>query len=386
MKFLSEMSPEELAGKRILLRADFNVPIKDGKVSDDSRIQKTLPTIQKILENGASLAICSHLGRPGGKPNVKYSLKPVADHLQSLLGKKVNFFSNPLENKYLEPGDIILLQNTRFFEEETQNNTLFAGALARGCDFFVNDAFGTTHRAHASTVGVAGLLPHAAGLLVEQEIRVLEGVLKNPEKPLTVITGGAKMKTKIGVLEHFATVADNILLGGGIANTFLAAQGFEIGDSLFEATEIEHAKKIMDIAQKNRCEICLPSDVVVSQEVSETAETRICSLSEITPEEKILDMGTETLEKYKERIVASNLCVWNGPLGLFELSPFATGTREIAKVVHAAKKAVLGGGDTLDAVAKFGFSEEDFFHCSTGGGAMLCYLEGDEMPAIEALR
>ena len=386
MKLLSKMSAAEIAGKKFLIRADFNVPLKKGKIADDTRIRKSLPTIKFLLENGGAIAICSHLGRPAGRPNPKYSLLPVAKHLEKLLKKSVKFFPNPLENKNLKKGEILLLQNTRFFPEETENNSMFAAALARGCDFFINDAFGTAHRAHASTVGVAGFLPSAAGFLLEKEISVLGEVLKNPARPLVLLTGGAKMKGKIGVLEKFVEIADAILLGGGIANTFLAATGKKIGDSLFEPTEIETAKMILKKAEKEKCEILLPIDAVVSTEISESAPAKMKKIDAIENDEKILDIGEKSAAKYATKIDGAKMLVWNGPVGIFELSPFSAGTEKMATA--AAKcdgKTILGGGDTLEAIAKFGFLEKDFTHLSTGGGAMLEFLEGKKLPAIAIL-
>jgi phosphoglycerate kinase len=369
-----------------LLRADFNVPIKDGKVSDDTRIRETLPTIEKILNAGGSLVICSHLGRPKGTPNLKYSLRPASERLSELLGKPVRFFSNPLDNKEMKPGDILLLQNTRFFAEEEENNTLFAGALARGCDLYINDAFGTAHRAHASTAGVAGLLPHAAGLLIEREVHVLSDILKNPEHPLTLVVGGAKMKTKIGVIETFLEIADTILVGGGIANTFLSAKGEKIGDSLFEATEIETAQGILQKAKEHRCELILPTDIVASKEVTEEATGKTMITNDIAEDEKILDIGPKTAELFAKKISESKMVVWNGPVGLFEMPNFAQGTKVIAEAsAQMNGKAILGGGDTIEAIAHFGFTKEDFFHLSTGGGAMLEFLEGKTLPGIETL-
>lgn len=310
----------------------------------------------------------------------------MAEKLSELIKRPVEFFTNPLDNKQMKPGDVLLLQNTRFFEEEEENTTLFAGALARGCDLYVNDAFGTAHRAHASTAGVAGLLLHAAGLLIEREVEVFSHILKNPEKPLALVVGGAKMKTKIGVIETFLDIADTILVGGGIANTFLSAKGESIGDSLFEATEIETAKGILQKAEECNCELVLPEDVVVSKEIIEQATGRTTTTQDIAEEEKIVDIGPKTAELFAEKISASKMMVWNGPVGLFEMPHFAEGSKAIADA--AAKmsgKAILGGGDTLEAIAHFGYSKEDFFHLSTGGGAMLEFLEGKILPGIEAL-
>lgn len=370
----------------MLLRADFNVPLQEGRVSDDTRIRKTLPTIQYLLDRGASIAICSHLGRPEGKPNMKYSLLPVAEHLEKLLVRPVRFLPNPIDNKNLEAGEVIVLQNTRFFEEEKEDKTIFAGALARGCDLFVNDAFGAIHRSHASTLGVAGLLPAYAGLLVEREVEVLSEVMKNPERPLALVLGGAKMKTKIGVLEYFAEKADVIMLGGGIANTFLAAKGADIGDSLFEPLEVEHAKRILEKAEQHGKIILLPEDAVVAHHVDPNAETAEKDISTLEVTDKILDIGPKTREQYVAAITSAKTFLWNGPVGIFEMQPFAEGTRAVAEAATTVKKSILGGGDTLEALSHFGHGEEEYFHASTGGGAMLQFLEGATLPALDALQ
>lgn len=386
MRFLSQVSPQELLHKRILLRADFNVPITEGNVGDDTRIRQTIPTILEILKAGASVAICSHLGRPAGKPSKKYSLRPVAEHLEKLLGHSVRFLPNPLEDKFMDDGEVLLLENTRFFEEEEKNNIFFAASLARGCDFFVNDAFGTAHRAHASNAGIASVLPGMAGLLLEKEVSLLGEILKNPSRPLAFLVGGAKMKDKIGVLNHFAETANVILLGGGIANTFLAAAGKNVGDSLFEPSEIKTAQEILAKATENGCEIVLPSDAVVANEVSPTAPSQIKSVDAIVGSDKILDLGPASIKEYSARIASAQMLVWNGPVGLFEFPPFSEGTRALAEAAQKCPgKTIIGGGDTLDALARFGFPETDFDHLSTGGGAMLEFLEGKILPGIEIL-
>lgn len=383
---LSTLPTREISGKNVLLRADFNVPLKDGEISDDTRIRETLPTITKIIEMGASLTICSHLGRPKGEEE-KYSLEPVAKKLAELLQKEIIFVPDVLEKIELKSGGIALLQNTRYYEEEEENDKEFSKKLAEGYDFFINDAFGTAHRAHASNVGVTAFLPSAAGLLLEREIEVLRNVVKNPEKPLVIMVGGAKMKTKIGVLEHFAEKAQTVLIGGGIANTFLAAQGGNVGNSLYEKEEIPTAKQIIKKTEKSGCKIVFMIDCVVAKEVREKAETRNIPVSDVADDDKILDIGIQTAHIFAEKIENAAMFLWNGPAGLFEMKPFQNGTKKITDA--AAKmngKAILGGGDTLDAVAKFGYSKKDFYHLSTGGGAMLTFLEGGKMPGIEALR
>ena len=286
----------------------------------------------------------------------------------------------------MDDGEVLLLENTRFFEEEEKNNIFFAASLARGCDFFVNDAFGTAHRAHASNAGIASVLPGMAGLLLEKEVSLLGEILKNPSRPLAFLVGGAKMKDKIGVLNHFAETANVILLGGGIANTFLAAAGKNVGDSLFEPSEIKTAQEILAKATENGCEIVLPSDAVVANEVSPTAPSQIKSVDAIVGSDKILDLGPDSIKEYSARIASAQMLVWNGPVGLFEFPPFSEGTRALAGAVQKCPgKTIVGGGDTLDALARFGFPESDFDHLSTGGGAMLEFLEGKILPGIEIL-
>jgi phosphoglycerate kinase len=386
MKLLSQIPAGELTGKTILMRADFNVPLKDGLVSDDTRIRETIPTIEKLLEHNAGIVLCSHLGRPDAEPNPKYSLKAVAEHLEKLLGKTIRFLPNTLDQKNVQPGEIVLLENTRYFAGEEANDSQFAAELARECDFFINDAFGTAHRAHASTEGVAKILPHAAGLLLEREISVLTEVLENPERPLVIIVGGAKMKTKIGVLDRFVEIADTIIVGGGIANTFLAQKGLEVGGSLMEEKEFERARAISEKAAKNLCTLMLPEDVTVAETHENPTNVKTVAVGEIEKTDKIFDIGPKSAEKYANKISKAAMLVWNGPVGIFEIPEFSAGTKALA--VTAAEmngKSILGGGDTLDAVAKNGFNKSNFFHLSTGGGAMLEFLEGKTLPGVAAL-
>ncbi len=386
MKLLSQLPKAELNGKRVLLRADFNVPIKDGVVQDDTRIRETIPTIKYIVEAGGSVCLCSHLGRPDGKANQKYSLKPVAEHLANLTKSKVDFVNNFFDDKWKQGGRIVLLENTRFVQEEEDNDTLFAEALAKDCDLFVNDAFGAAHRGHASTEAVAGILPHVAGFLLEKEVTSLSKVIENPEHPVVLIVGGAKMKTKIGVLEKFTEIADTILVAGGIANTMLAAKGFQIGQSLSEENQLQTARDITDVAQKKYCNLIVPEDVVVATETDDKDSIRTTSISSIKPEEKIFDIGPKTVKKFADKIASAKTVIWNGPLGLFEIPPFDESTKAIlAAVKDCSGTTILGGGDTLDAISRFGFSAKDFTHVSTGGGAMLELLEGKTLPAVAAL-
>ncbi len=380
------MPVTSLAGKRVLLRADFNVPIKNGEVQDDTRIRKTIPTIKHIVEAGGSVCLCSHLGRPDGKPNQKYTLTPVAERLAKLTNAKVDFVTNFFDDKWKGGSRIVLLENTRFVSEEEENDTLFAEALAKDCDLFVNDAFGAAHRGHASTEAVAGILPHAAGFLLEKEVVTLKKIMDQPEHPVVLIVGGAKMKTKIGVLEKFTEIADTILVAGGIANTMLAAKGFEIGGSLAEEDKQQTARDIVNTAQKKYCNLIIPEDVVVSTELENKDGVRSTSISDIRKEEKVFDIGPKTIKKYADKITSAKTVIWNGPVGLFEETPFDEGTKAILQAVKDCEgSTILGGGDTLDAISRFGFSVKDFTHVSTGGGAMLELLEGKELPAVVAL-
>lgn len=386
MKLLSPLTQNDLQGKRVLVRADFNVPLSNGTITDDTRIRATIPTLQHILQCGGSVVLCSHLGRPDGVPQKKYSLAPVARHLSTLLGKDVRFLPNPLGEKGVAPGEVVLLENTRFFAEEEENVPLFSALLANGCDLYVNDAFGAAHRAHASTAGVTGFLPGYAGLLLEREVAVLSEGMKNPEHPLVLVLGGAKMKTKIGVLKSFVNTADSIILGGGIANTFLAATGVNVQESLYEEKEIDTAKEILDQATKSLCSVLLPIDAVVAKDTAEANNARQCSVHELTSGEKIFDIGTETQKKFSEKIHSAKTVLWNGPVGLSEVSPFEAGTKALTEaMVKSGAKVILGGGDTLEAVARLGFAEDKFFHVSTGGGAMLELLEGKELPGVTAV-
>ncbi len=380
------MPVAELAGKRVLLRADFNVPLKNGVVQDDTRIKETIPTIKYLVEAGASVCLCSHLGRPDGKPNQKYSLAPVADRLTQLTKTKVDFVTNFFDDKWKNGSRIVLLENTRFVQAEEDNDTLFAEVLAKDCDLFVNDAFGAAHRGHSSTEAVAGILPHVAGFLLEKEVLTLSKVLENPEHPVVLIVGGAKMETKIGVLEKFTEIADTILVAGGIGNTMLAAKGFKIGESLSEPGELQTALNITNIAQKKYCNLIILEDVVVATDPADKKSIRTTSISDVKAQEKILDIGPKTIKKYCDKIASAKTIIWNGPLGLFEIAPFDEGTKAILAAVKASSATtILGGGDTLDAIARFGFAAKDFTHVSTGGGAMLELLEGKTLPAVAAL-
>lgn len=376
-------------GKRVLLRCDLNTPLTpDGKVQDNTRIKESLPTIKFLLENGARLIVLSHLGRPDGKVVESLRLNPVADELSVLLGSSVKKLDSCLdaldEVMALNDGEICLLENTRFYPGEEENDPLFTEKLARLGEIYVNDAFGTVHRAHSSTSGLAAFLPSYAGLLLEKEINVLSKLLEEPKRPMCLITGGAKIGTKIGILENFLPIADYFLIGGALANTFLAAQGVSIGSSMCENEKISVAKNFLD--KSNDKIVILPSDVIVSKDVSKDAVARNINLDSIDHNDKILDIGINTVSKFLEAISKSATVIWNGPLGLYEFPQFANGTHAVADALAKSNvTTIIGGGDTIDAINNFSIPLEKFSHISTGGGAMLEFLEGKELPGIHAL-
>ena len=393
---LSNQPKTVINGKKALIRVDFNVPITNGKIDDDSRIKGALPTIQYLLENNCSIVILSHLGRPKGKVVKDLKLDVVGKRLEELLGKKVTkldeCIGNEVQNakKKLKPGEILLLENTRFYSEETHNLAPFARELAENMDFFVQDAFGCVHRAHASVEGVTHFLPSMMGFLVEKEFENLKGVFINKKKPLTLLIGGAKIDTKIGVIRNFLPIADTILIGGGLANTFLNAKGYDVKNSLVELDKAKLALEILQDAGEEACQIMLPRDFVVSKEISETAETRILNRKEgeqMEDGEKILDIGPETIKRFSEVIKNSQTIVWNGPVGLFEFTPFSSGTKQLGKAIEENNHiTIVGGGDSVDAINRFKFDKNKFSHISTGGGAMLEFLEGKMLPGISALK
>ena len=381
----------ELKDKIVLVRADFNVPQDEFlNITDDTRIRATLPTIKFILQNNArKIILMSHLGRPEGKVVAKYSLKPVALRLQELLGVPVRFLNDCVGdsiNKEIDASKekVILLENLRFHPEEEANDAGFAKALASLADVFVNDAFGTAHRAHASTEGVAHYLKSAAGLLLEKEIKYLGSVIQNPQRPFMVILGGAKVSDKIGVIENLLPKCDAILIGGGMAYTFLKAQGKSIGNSKLEKDKLDLAKSILDKAKALKKEILLPIDNVVVDKIDPNSKTEI--VGEEVPDGKIaVDIGPKTIALFKEELKSAKTVVWNGPLGIFEMDAFSRGTQEIAKFLSIlGVTTIIGGGDTAAAVAKFKL-EDKMTHISTGGGASLEFLEGKTLPGIAAL-
>ncbi|MEP9404921.1 phosphoglycerate kinase [Peribacillus frigoritolerans] len=382
----------ELKGKRVFCRVDFNVPMQDGKISDDTRIKAALPTISYLTEQGAKVILASHLGRPKGQVVEELRLAPVAERLSELSGKDVQ----KAEEAYgetvqsiianMQNGEILLLENVRFYPGEEKNDQELAKSFAALADVYVNDAFGAAHRAHASTEGIAHHLPAVAGLLMEKELSVLGKALSNPERPFTAIIGGAKVKDKIGVIENLLEKVDHLIIGGGLGYTFIKAQGHEIGNSLLEEDKIELAKSFIESAKEKGVKLHLPIDAVVTAEFSPDAETDNVDIDAIPNDKMALDIGPKTSELFADVIKSSKLVIWNGPMGVFEFDKFANGTRTVAQALAEANDtySIVGGGDSAAAAEKFGLAEK-MSHISTGGGASLEFMEGKELPGVVAL-
>lgn len=379
----------DVKNKVVLVRVDFNVPIKDGKVGDDTRIQAALPTINYLLEHGAALVLCSHLGRPKGEPDPAFSLKPVAEHLQELLGRDVEFCEDSIgpvaeaATQDLQPGEIVLLENTRFHAGEKKNDPEMAKQLAALADVYVNDAFGSAHRAHASTEGVAQYLPAVAGFLLEKEIQYLGDAIASPKKPFVAILGGAKISDKIGVIRHLLEIADQVLIGGGMANTFFKAMGYPVGDSLVEEDVLDTARELVEVGGS---QLRLPVDVVIADAFDNDAQSKVMDMGPIPQGWRILDIGPETISTYAKVVKDAGTVVWNGPMGVFEMPNFAKGTFGVAKALADSDAVtIIGGGDSVAAVNQSGVSDQ-ITHMSTGGGASLEMLEGVTLPGIAALQ
>ena len=386
----------DVKGKKVLVRVDFNVPLskeEKGKIADDARIKAAIPTIDYLSENGAKVILMSHLGRPKGEANPEFALKPVADYLENVYGDQFKFIPSPEvvdekvkeEVNKLEDGQIALLENTRFRKEETKNGEDFAKELASLADLYVNDAFGTSHRAHASNVGVASILPSAVGFLIEKEIEVMGKALEDPDHPFVSILGGAKVSDKIGVIENLITKVDTILIGGGMAYTFLKAQGIEIGKSLLEEDKMDLSLELIEKAKANGVEILLPVDVVIADKIEAGVDTEIVDIDNIPEDKEALDIGPKTAEIFAEKIKNAKTVVWNGPMGVFEIKEFSNGTNEVAKALSDSDAVtIVGGGDSALAIEMAGLKDK-ITHVSTGGGASLEFLEGKDLPGISAI-
>jgi 3-phosphoglycerate kinase len=384
-----------VSGKRVIVRCDFNVPLnEEGEITDDIRITSALPTINYLIEQNAAVILISHLGRPKGKANPKFSLRPVADRLSSLLKQEIIFNSvDEVVNEEvreisanLKPGQIMLLENVRFRKEETENDPNFSKELANLADVYVNDAFGTAHRAHSSTTGIAEFIPAVSGFLIEKEIEFLGNAVENPERPLLAIMGGAKVGDKIPVIENLLEKVDSLIIGGGMSYTFLKAQGYEVGLSILDEEKIELAKHLLDQAREKGVTLLLPVDILAAKEFSNDAETSVFDIKDFPNDWMGLDIGDKTREIFKNEIIKARTIIWNGPVGVFEMPKFSNGTRSIAEALAESDGVtIIGGGDSAAAVRQFGLSEK-MTHISTGGGASLEFLEGKTLPGVSVLQ
>ena len=386
----------DVKGKKVLVRVDFNVPLSKenkGEIADDARIKAAIPTIDYLLENGACVILMSHLGRPKGEAKPEFALKPVANWLKNHYKDKFHFFPSPevVDDKVkeevanLKEGEVCLIENTRFVKGETKNDESFAKELASLADIYVNDAFGTSHRAHSSNVGVASLLPSAVGLLIEKEIDIMGKALEDPEHPFVAILGGAKVSDKIGVIDNLINKVDTILIGGGMAYTFLKAQGKEIGKSLLEEDKMDLSLDLIKKAKANNVEILLPIDAVIADEIKAGVDTQVVDIDSIPTDKEALDIGPKTAEMFAEKIKNAKTVVWNGPMGVFEIKEFSNGTYEVAKALaDSSAITIVGGGDSALAIEMAGLKDK-ITHVSTGGGASLEFLEGKTLPGIAAI-
>lgn len=383
----------DYSGKKVLVRCDFNVPIKNGEITNDKRIKESLPTIKHLIDQNAKVILMSHLGRPKGKPNKEFSLEPVAKRLEELLDKKVLFLdddkvvSEETKSKVeeLKDGEVALLQNTRYVEGEEKNDEAFSKELSSLGQYYVNDAFGTSHRAHASNVGLASNLPSAVGFLVEKEIDIMGKAIEDPERPFVAILGGAKVSDKIGVIENLLELVDKIVIVGAMANTFLKAEGKEVGKSLVEDDKLDLAKELINSAKEKNINLILPVDVIVADDIEAVDSSKVVDVDSIPNDKMAVDIGEKTIEIIGKELENAKTVVWNGPAGVFEVEKFANGTFEIAKILSELDATtIIGGGDSASAIEKAGLSDK-ITHVSTGGGASLELLEGKELPGIKCI-
>lgn len=383
----------DYSGKKVLVRCDFNVPIKNGEITNDKRIKESLPTIKHLIDQNAKVILMSHLGRPKGKPNKEFSLEPVAKRLEELLDKKVLFLdddkvvSEETKSKVeeLKDGEVALLQNTRYVEGEEKNDEAFSKELSSIGQYYVNDAFGTSHRAHASNVGLASNLPSAVGFLVEKEIDIMGKAIEDPERPFVAILGGAKVSDKIGVIENLLELVDKIVIVGAMANTFLKAEGKEVGKSLVEDDKLDLAKELINSAKEKNINLILPVDVIVADDIEAVDSSKVVDVDSIPNDKMAVDIGEKTIEIIGKELENAKTVVWNGPAGVFEVEKFANGTFEIAKILSELDATtIIGGGDSASAIEKAGLSDK-ITHVSTGGGASLELLEGKELPGIKCI-